>query len=120
MNYILPKIENSELLVALIEFFTSLIEKCHVQNEGNIIDTIKNSKLIELMNNFKDDFTEEIYRGMFQKLIVNFHTSNKILEICLFFVENRIRQKPTFDDMTLSLYTLRKSDNKDEKDYKKV
>ena len=71
MNYILPKIENSELLVALIEFFTSLIEKCHVQNEGNIIDTIKNSKLIELMNNFKDDFTEEIYRGMFQKLIVN-------------------------------------------------
>ena len=55
MNYILPKIENSELLVALIEFFTSLIEKCHVQNEGNIIDTIKNSKLIELMNNFKDD-----------------------------------------------------------------
>ena len=114
MNYILPKIENSELLVALIEFFTSLIEKCHVQNEGNIIDTIKNSKLIELMNNFKDDFTEEIYRGMFQKLIVNFHTSNKILEICLFFVENRIRQKPTFENMNLLLYILSKSDNNDE------
>ena len=114
MNYILPKIENSELLVALIEFFTSLIEKCHVQNEGNIIDTIKNSKLIELMNNFKDDFTEEIYRGMFQKLIVNFHTSNKILEICLFFVENRIRQKPTLENMNLLLYILSKSDNNDE------
>ena len=114
MNYILPKIENSELLVALIEFFTSLIEKCHVQNEGNIIDTIKNSKLIELMNNFKDDFTEEIYRGMFQKLIVNFHTSNKILEICLFFVENRIRQKPTFENMNLLLYILSKSDNNNE------
>ena len=114
MNYILPKIENSELLVALIEFFTSLIEKCHVQNEGNIIDTIKNSKLIELMNNFKDDFTEEIYRGMFQKLIVNFHTSNKILEICLFFVENRIRQKPTFENMNLLLYIISKSDNNDD------
>ena len=90
-------------LMALIEFFTSLIEKCHVQNEGNIINTIKNSKLVELMNNFKDDFTEEIYRGMFQKLIVTFHTSNKILEICLFYVENRIRQKPTFENMNLLL-----------------
>ena len=114
MNYILPKIENSELLVALIEFFTSLIEKCHVQNEGNIINTIKNSKLVELMNNFKDDFTEEIYRGMFQKLIVTFHTSNKILEICLFYVENRIRQKPSFENMNLLLYILSKSDNNED------
>ena len=114
MNYILPKIESSELLVALIEFFTSLIEKCHVQNEGNIINTIKNSKLIEIMSNFKDEFTEEIYRGMFQKLIVNFHTSNKILEICLFFVENRIRQKPSFDNINLLLYVISKSDNNDD------
>ena len=66
------------------------------------------------MNNFKDDFTEEIYRGMFQKLIVNFHTSNKILEICLFFVENRIRQKPTFENMNLLLYIISKSDNNDD------
>ena len=114
MNFILPKIESSELLVALIEFFTSLIEKCHVQNEGNIINTIKNSKLIELMSNFKDEFTEEIYRGMFQKLIINFHTSNKILEICLFFVENRIRQKPSFENISLLLYIISKSDNNEE------
>ena len=114
MNFILPKIESSELLVALIEFFTSLIEKCHVQNEGNIINTIKNSKLIELMSNFKDEFTEEIYRGMFQKLIITFHTSNKILEICLFFVENRIRQKPTFENINLLLYVISKSDNNEE------
>ncbi len=114
MNFILPKIESSELLVALIEFFTSLIEKCHVQNEGNIINTIKNSKLIELMSNFKDDFTEEIYRGMFQKLIITFHTSNKILEICLFFVENRIRQKPSFENLNLLLYVISKSDNNEE------
>ena len=114
MNFILPKIENSELLVSLIEFFTSLIEKCHVQNEGNIINTIKNSKLVEIMTNFKDDFTEEIYRGMFQKLIVTFHTSNKILEICLFFVENRIRQKPSFENINLLLYILSKSDNNEE------
>ena len=114
MNYILPKIENSELLVALIEFFTSLIEKCHVQNEGNIINTIKNSKLVEIMTNFKDDFTEEIYRGMFQKLIVTFHTSNKILEICLFFVENRIRQKPSFENINLLLYIISKSDNNED------
>jgi hypothetical protein len=114
MNFILPKIESSELLVALIEFFTSLIEKCHVQNEGNIINTIKNSKLIELMSNFKDDFTEEIYRGMFQKLILNFHTSNKILEICLFFVESRIRQKPSFENINLLLYVISKSDNNEE------
>ena len=114
MNYILPKIESSELLVALIEFFTSLIEKCHVQNEGNIINTIKNSKLIELMSNFKDEFTEEIYRGMFQKLIVNFHTSNKILEICLSFVENRIRQRPCIENINLLLYVISKSDNNEE------
>ena len=114
MNFILPKIESSELFVALIEFFTSLIEKCHVQNEGNIINTIKNSKLIELMSNFKDEFTEEIYRGMFQKLIVNFHTSNKILEICLFFVENRIRQRPCFENINLLLYIINKSDNNEE------
>ena len=114
MNFILPKIESSELLVALIDFFTSLIEKCHVQNEGNIINTIKNSKLIELMTNFKDEFTEEIYRGMFQKLIINFHTSNKILEICLFFVENRIRQRPCFENFNLLLYVISKSDNNEE------
>ena len=114
MNFILPKIESSELLVALIEFFTSLIEKCHVQNESNIINTIKNSKLIELMSNFKDEFTEEIYRGMFQKLIVTFHTSNKILEICLFFVENRIRQRPCFENINLLLYIISKSDNNEE------
>ena len=114
MNYILPKIESTELLVSLIQFFTSLIEKCHVQNEGNIINTIKNSKLIEIMTNSKDEFTEEIYRGMFQKLIVNFHTSNKILEICLFFVENRIRQKPNFENINLLLYIISKSDNNED------
>jgi hypothetical protein len=79
MNYILPRIESTELLVALIDFFTSLIEKCHVQNEGNIINTIKNSKLIEMMTNSKDEFTEGNYREMFKKLIVTFHSSNKIL-----------------------------------------
>ena len=114
MNYILPKIESSELLVALIELFTSLIEKCHVQNESNIINTIKNSKLLELMSNFKDDFTEEIYRGMFKKLIVTFHSSNKILEICLFFVENRIIQRPSFENINLLLYIISKSDNNEE------
>ena len=114
MNYILPKIESTELLVALIEFFTSLIEKCHVQNEGNIINTIKNSKLVEMMTNSKDEFTEEIYRGMFQKLIITFHTSNKILEICLFFVENRIRQKPNFENINLLLHIISKSDNNEE------
>ena len=114
MNYILPKIESTELLVALIQFFTSLIEKCHVQNEGNIINTIKNSKLVEIMTNSKDEFTEEIYRGMFQKLIVNFHTSNKILEICLFFVENRIRLKPNFENINLLLYIISKSDNNED------
>ena len=114
MNYILPRIESTELLVALIQFFTSLIEKCHVQNEGNIINTIKNSKLIEMMTNSKDEFTEEIYRGMFQKLIITFHSSNKILEICLFFVENRIRQKPNFENINLLLYIISKSDNSED------
>ena len=114
MNYILPRIESTELLVALIQFFTSLIEKCHVQNEGNIINTIKNSKLVEMMTNSKDEFTEEIYRGMFQKLIVTFHSSNKILEICLFFVENRIRQKPNFENINLLLYIISKSDNSED------
>ena len=114
MNYILPRIESTELLVALIQFFTSLIEKCHVQNEGNIINTIKNSKLVEMMTNSKDEFTEEIYRGMFQKLIITFHSSNKILEICLFFVENRIRQKPNFENINLLLYIISKSDNSEE------
>ena len=114
MNYILPKIESTELLVALIQFFTSLIEKCHVQNENNIINTIKNSKLVEIMTNSKNEFTEEIYRGMFQKLILNFHTSNKILEICLFFVENRIRQKPSCENINLLLYIISKSDNNED------
>ena len=114
MNIILPKIESSELLVALIDFFTSLIEKCHVQNDGNIINTIKNSKLIELMTNFKDEFTEEIYRGMFQKLIINFHKSNTILEICLYFVENRIRQRPSLENFNLLLYVVSKSENNEE------
>ena len=86
MNYILPKIESTELLVALIQFFTSLIEKCHVQNENNIINTIKNSKLVEIMTNSKNEFTEEIYRGMFQKLILNFHTSNKILILIYYYI----------------------------------
>jgi hypothetical protein len=114
MNIILPKIESSELLVALIDFFTSLIEKCHVQNDGNIINTIKNSKLIQLMTSFKDEFTEEIYRGMFQKLIINFHKSNTILEICLYFVENRIRQRPSFENFNLLLYVVSKSENNEE------
>ena len=114
MNYILPRIESTELLVALIQFFTSLIEKCHVQNEGNIINTIKNSKLVEMMTNSKDEFTEEIYRGMFQKLIITFHSSNKILEICLFFVENRIRQKQNFENINLLLYIISKSDNSED------
>ena len=113
-NIILPKIESSELLVALIDFFTSLIEKCHVQNDGNIINTIKNSKLIQLMTSFKDEFTEEIYRGMFQKLIINFHKSNTILEICLYYVENRIRQRPSFENFNLLLYVLSKSENNEE------
>ena len=114
MNCILPEIKTSELLVALIEFFTSLIEKCHLQNDGNIINTIKNSKLIEMMSNLKDEFTEGVYRDMFQKLILNFPSSNEILEMSLFFVENRIRQKPSFENINLLLYLISKSDNNDE------
>ena len=52
MNLI-PNIKSAEIILSLITLFTGLINKCHFQCDGKILEIIQNSKLLDIINNMK-------------------------------------------------------------------
>ena len=111
---IIPKIKSSELIVSLVKFFTSLIKKCHYQNNGEILNTIKNSKLIEITSNNKNEFTENVYIDMFKTLLTTFPSSYEITEMSFFFVENCLKRKINSNSLNFLLYIVKSIESTEE------
>ena len=111
---IIPKIKSSELIVSLVKFFTSLIKKCHYQNNGEILNTIKNSKLIEITSNNKNEFTENVYIDMFKTLLTTFPSSYEITEMSFFFVENCLKRKINVNSLNFLLYIVKSIESTEE------
>ena len=107
LSNILPKIKSSELIVSLVRFFTSLIKKCHYQNNGEILNSIKNSKLIEITSENKNEFTENVYIDMYKTLLITFPSSYEITEMSIFFAENSLKSKISSNMLNFLLYVVR-------------
>ena len=114
LSNILPTIKSSELIVSLVKFFTSLIKKCHYQNNGEILNSIKNSKLIEITSENKNEFTENVYIDMYKTLLITFPSSYEITEMSIFFIENSLKGKISLNMLNFLLYVVRCIDCIDE------
>lgn len=104
---VLPNIQSSELLVSLIKFFTTLIQKCHFQCDGKILDSIQNSKLIDITSNITDELRENAYFDMFKNLLVSFPSSEIIAGLSVHFVTKSLMKKITLINLNFILFLVR-------------
>lgn len=88
---LIPYIKSAEILLSLINLFTILVNKCHYQLDGKILQTIKDSKLIEIINNMEDDFSQNAFCEMWKTLILAYPDSEIIVELSLFFLSKCIK-----------------------------
>ncbi|MCQ2816610.1 MAG: hypothetical protein MJ252_05005 [archaeon] len=111
LEQMLPKIESTELIMALVKFFTTLVEKCLYQSGGEIINIFSQSKLFEITLNPKDEFTLSVYTNMYSILMTHFPDSEEVFKISLAFAENLIQKKAHVDQNLLQyiLYVIKVS-----------
>ena len=107
LGAILPKIQSSELIVSLVKFFTSLIQKSHYQNSGEILTVITKSKLMEIMSNCKDEFTENVYIEMYKTLIISFDDSFEVAQLAMSFGSALLRKNVSVNNLNFILYIIK-------------
>lgn len=111
---LIPRIESSELIVALVKFFTSLILKSHYQNNGKILNVITNSKLMDIVLNCKDEFTENVYIKMYESLVYSYGHSFEICQMALQYAENLLRKSVNANTLSYILLVVKKAKETEE------
>jgi hypothetical protein len=89
--YLFEQVQSAEISLSLINLVTNLIEKCHYQCDGQILDSIKNSSLISIISNITDEFRQNAFLDMFKALLVAFPRSEIIVQLSLKFIANLFR-----------------------------
>lgn len=107
LGSIIPKIQSSELIVSLVKFFTSLIQKSHYQNSGEILNVITKSKLMEIISNCKDEFTENVYIEMYKNLIISFDDSHEVAQLAISFGSALLRKNVSVNNLNFILYIIK-------------
>lgn len=90
MNLI-PFIKSSETILSLINLFTGLLNKCHFQCDGKILDIINNSQLIQIIDNMNDEFSQNAFIDMWKTLILSFPGSEILMRYSLSFVSKSLK-----------------------------
>ena len=90
MNLI-PFIKSSETILALINLFTGLLNKCHFQCDGKILEIVRNSQLIEIIDNMNDEFSQNAFIDMWKTLILSFPGSEILIRYALSFVSKSLK-----------------------------
>lgn len=90
MNLI-PNIKSSETILSLINLFTGLLNKCHFQCDGKILDIIRNSQLIEIIDNMNDEFSQNAFIDMWKTLILSFPSSEILIRYALSFISKSLK-----------------------------
>jgi len=90
MNLI-PQIKSSETILALINLFTGLLDKCHFQCDGKILEIIKNSQLIEIIDKMDDEFSQNAFIDMWKTLILSFPASDILIRYALSFISKCLK-----------------------------
>jgi len=88
---LIPYIKSSETIFALINLFTGLLNKCHFQCDGKILDIIRNSQLIKIIDNMNDDFSQNAFIDMWKTLILSFPQSEILIRYALSFVSKSLK-----------------------------
>jgi hypothetical protein len=86
------QVKSAELILSLIGLFNILIQKCHYQCDGQIIEAIKNSQILDIINSVNDEFGQHAFVEMFKLLLLSFSDSTIIAEVCLIFISNCIKK----------------------------
>lgn len=85
------EIKSSETLLGLVNLFNGLIGKCHYQCNGEIIKSLKESRLTEIVLNIKDEFGQNAFIEMWKSLLVSFPDSYELFEIIMTFISVNIK-----------------------------
>jgi hypothetical protein len=107
-------VKSAELMLSLINLFTFLLQKCHFQCDGKIIEIIQNSKFTEIIQKLNTDFAQHAFIEMWKSLLVSFPTSSIILDLTLQFTSITLKKEINIHNLGLLLFAVRIVDTTDE------
>lgn len=111
---LLPNVKSSELLLSLVNLFTILIQKCHFQCDGKILDVIQNSKITDVIQNVNDEFGQYAFIEMWKSLLISFPSSNIIAGYSLQYAAFTLKRELNINNLNFLLFTVEVLENTDE------
>ncbi len=100
-------IKSAELLLAIINLFTMLIQKCHYQCEGKIVEIIRDSGFPQVIQNLNDEFAQHAFVEMWKSLLLSFPDSEVIVNLSLQFISVSLRKDINMNNLGLLLFLVR-------------
>ena len=110
---LMSNLKSAELLLALVNLLTALIQKCHYQCDGKIVDIIRNSKFREILLN-ENEFALSAFIEMWKSLVLSFPSSSVIADLVLQYVSVTFKKEVNFHNLGLLQFTVRVLDQTDE------
>jgi hypothetical protein len=110
----ISNVKSAELMLVLINLFTGLLQKCHFQCDGKIIEIIQNSKFTEIIEKLNTDFAQHAFIEMWKSLLVSFPNSSIILDLTLQFTSITLKKEINIHNLGLLLFAVRIVDTTDE------
>lgn len=97
---------SAEIIIHLIKLTTLLINKCHFQCQGEILNVLKNSKLNDIMH-ASNELTQSAFSEMFKALLVSFPKSITIMELSLNYIQIIFNCKVDLNNLNVFLFMLK-------------
>lgn len=103
---LLSRSHSAEVQMTFIKLLTMLIEKCHFQCDGSILDIINRSNLKEIIM-LKNELIQSALNDMFKALLFSFPSSEVIIELTLNFIEFMLGQIVDSCNLNMMLFFVK-------------
>lgn len=96
-----------DILLIIINLFTSLIEKCHYQCESNLLDIIQSSSLLQIISQTTHEFGHNALIDMWKALLLLFQDNEVIINYSLEYITFCFGKEVDGNNLSLLLFLLR-------------
>ncbi len=96
-----------DILLIIINLFTSLIEKCHYQCESSLLDTIQSSSLLQIISQTTHEFGHNALIDMWKALLLLFQDNEVIINYSLEYISFCFGREIDGNNLSLLLFLLR-------------
>jgi len=95
-----------DILLIIINLFTSLIEKCHYQCESSLLDTIQSSSLLQIISQTTHEFGHNALIDMWKALLLLFQDNEVIINYSLEYISFCFGREIDGNNLSLLLFLL--------------